>query len=183
MGTWNWLDWILALVVVASVVAATMKGFIRELICLVSVLTGLVVAALGYERAALWFEDLARSHEVALGLGFLTLFLATLLVGALVSVAVKKLVQKSGLEWFDRFLGAVFGLIRGVIINCILLLILLTFALKPQAVRSSALAPYMATGARVIALAMPDEVKAQFRVGLEKFHEALVQTDSKAAKN
>ncbi|MCX6376723.1 MAG: CvpA family protein [Armatimonadetes bacterium] len=109
MGTWNWLDWILAAVVVVSVVAAIMKGFVRELISLASVLAGLVIAALGYQRAALWFDDLTRSHNVALGLGFLVLFVGTLLVGALVSGLARKLIQKAGLQSFDRFLGGVFG--------------------------------------------------------------------------
>ena len=72
MGTWNWLDCILAAIVVASIVAAIMKGFVQELIALASVVIGLVVAAIGYTRAALWFEDLTKSHEIALGLGFLS---------------------------------------------------------------------------------------------------------------
>ncbi len=82
MGTWNWLDCILAAIVVASVVTAIMKGFVRELISLGSVLVGLGVAAFGYPRAALWFDDITKSHEIALGLGFLVLFLGTLIVGA-----------------------------------------------------------------------------------------------------
>jgi len=183
MGTWNWLDWILAGVVLVSVVMAIVEGFIRELISLAAVVVGLVVAALGYPRAALWFEDLTRSHEVALGLGFLALFFGTLLVGALVSLLARKLVQKAGLQWFDRFLGGVFGLVRGVMVNCILLLAMVAFAIKPEAVRHSLLAPYVMTVARVIALAMPSELKAQFDAGFAKFREALIQSDKKETKN
>ena len=105
MVTWNWLDCILAAIVVASVVTAMMKGFVQELISLASVLIGLVVAAIGYPRAALWFDDLTKSHEIALGLGFLVLFLGTLLVGALVGVVARKLIKTAGIQWFDRFLG------------------------------------------------------------------------------
>ena len=86
MATWNWLDCILAAIVLASVVAAAMKGFVQELISLASVLIGLVVAAFGYPRAALWFDDLTKSHEIALGLGFLTLFLGTLILGAVLGI-------------------------------------------------------------------------------------------------
>jgi membrane protein required for colicin V production len=183
MGTWNWLDWILAVVVVGSVLAAILKGFVRELISLASVVAGLVIAALGYQRAALWFDDLTRSHNVALGLGFLVLFVGTLLVGALVSVLARKLIQKAGLQWFDRFLGGVFGLVRGVVVNCILLMVLVAFAIKSEAVQKSALAPYVTTGARVIALAMPADLKAEFKAGFDKFRQSLVQTDKKATGN
>ena len=183
MAMWNWLDWILAAVVVASVIAAMMKGFVRELISLASVVAGLVIAALGYQRAALWFDDLTRSHNVALGLGFLTLFLGTLLVGALVSVLARKLIQKAGLQWFDRFLGGVFGLVRGVVVDCILLMVLVAFAIKTEAVQRSTLAPYVTTGARVIALAMPADLKAEFKAGFDKFKQRLVETDKKATGN
>lgn len=182
MGTWNWLDWILAAIVVASVVAAMMKGFVQELISLASVLIGLVVAAIGYTRAALWFDDLTKSHEVALGLGFLVLFLGTLLVGALVGVVARKLIKTAGIQSFDRFLGGLFGLVRGMLIDAILLLAMLAFAIKPDVVGQSALAPYITTGARAVALVMPGSLRAQFHLGFEKFREALTQSDKGSAK-
>jgi membrane protein required for colicin V production len=183
MGAWNWLDWTFAAIVVVSVVAAIMKGFFRELISLASLVIGLVVAALAYPRAALWFEDLTKSHEIALGLGFMTLFLGILLLGSLVSLLARKLIKTAGIQWFDRFLGAAFGLARGVVVDCILLLVLLAFTIKPGAVQQSSLAPYVTAGARVISLAMPGNLKAQFRQGFEKFRETLIQNDKKAIKN
>ncbi len=183
MDAWNWLDWTFAIIVAVSVIAAVMKGFVRELIALASLVVGLVVAAMGYPRAALWFEDLTKSHEIALGLGFLVLFLGTLLLGSLLSLLARKLIKSVGIQWVDRFLGAVFGLIRGVLVDCILLLALLAFAIKPEAVRQSILAPYITTGSNMIAFAMPANIKAQFRLGLEKLRETLIQNDKKAIKH
>jgi membrane protein required for colicin V production len=183
MGAWNWLDWTFAVIVGVSVIAAVIKGFVRELISLASLVVGLVVAALGYPRAALWFEDLTRSHEIALGLGFLVLFLGTLLLGSLLSLLARKLIKTAGIQWVDRFLGAVFGLVRGVLVDCVLLLVLLAFAIKPGAVEQSSLAPYVTTGSKMISLAMPANVKAQFRLGLEKLRETLIQNDKKAIKH
>jgi membrane protein required for colicin V production len=182
MVTWNWLDYILAAIVVASVVTAMMKGIVQELISLASVLIGLVVAAIGYTRAALWFDDLTRSPEIALGLGFLVLFLGTLLAGALVGVLARKFIKSAGIQWFNRFLGGIFGLVRGVLVDAILLMAMLAFAIKPDAVRQSALAPYITTGTRVIALVMPGDLRAQFHLGFEKFREALIQNDRGPAK-
>jgi len=183
MGGWNWLDWTFAAIVAVSVIAAVIKGFVRELISLASLVAGVVVAAIGYPRAALWFEDLTKSHEIALGLGFLTLFLGTLLLGSLLSLLAQKLIKTAGIQGVDRFLGAVFGLVRGVLVDCILLLVLLAFAIKPGAVQQSLLAPYVTTGSNIIALAMPANVKAQFHLGLEKLRETLIQNDKKAIKN
>ncbi|MFB3923327.1 MAG: CvpA family protein [Terriglobia bacterium] len=182
MGGWNWLDWVLAGTVIASVVAALLKGFVRELIALAALVAAVVVAALGYTRAGLWFEDLTRSHEVALGMGFLSLFVGTLILGALVSALAKRLIKTAGLQWFDRFLGAIFGLVRGMAIDCILLISLLAFNLKPEAVQRSLLAPYVSAGARVLVWMMPGDLKAEFQAGYERFHQALIETDKKATK-
>jgi membrane protein required for colicin V production len=183
MATWNWLDWILAAIIVVSVVTAMRKGFVQELISLASVVVGLIVAAIGYPRASLWFEDLTKSHEIALGLGFLVLFLGTLLVGAIVGMVARKLIETAGIQWFDRFLGGIFGLVRGVLVDAILLMVMVAFTLKPDSVRQSALAPYVTTGTRVIAFVMPGNLKAQFRLGFQKFHEALNQHEKRATKN
>ncbi len=182
MGTWNWLDWTLATVVAVSVATAAIKGFVRELISLASVVGGLAVAALGYRWAAGCFEDLTRSHELALGAGFLALFLLVLALGAVVSVLARKLIKSAGLQAFDRYLGGVFGLLRGVAVDSILLMVMVAFAIKPQAVDKSLLAPYVATGARAVAAVMPGELKAEFRDGFEKFRQALIQQDKKGTK-
>jgi membrane protein required for colicin V production len=183
MGNGNWLDGILAAVVLISLVTAILKGFIRELISLASVLAGLMIAALGYRRVGPWFEDMTSSQQVALGLGFLTLFLGTLLIGALASFFARRLIQKAGLQWFDRFLGGIFGLARGIAIDCALLMVLLAFSLKPEAVQSSLLAPFVVTGARVMVLAMPADLKAKFQGGFDKFHQRLIESDKKAGQN
>jgi membrane protein required for colicin V production len=121
-----------------------------------------------------------KSHEIAQGLGFLVLFLGTLLLGSVVSLLGRKLFKAAGMQWFDRFLGAVFGLLRGVIVDCILLFALLAFAIKPEAVQQSSLAPYVTTGANIISLAMPANLKAQFHLGFEKFRGMLIEKDKKA---
>ena len=183
MGAWNWLDWTFAVIVAISVIAAIIRGFVRELISLASLVIAVVVAATAYPRAALWFEDLTKSHDIALGLGFLVLFLGILLLGSFVSLLARKLIKTAGIQWVDRFLGGVFGLVIGVLVDCVLLFVLVAFAIKPAAVQQSSLAPFVTTGAKVISLAMPENLKAQFRLGIDKFREALIQNDKKALKH
>ncbi len=183
MGVWNWLDWVLAAIIVASVVTAMMKGFVTELISLAAVIAGVIVAAVKYRHVAVYFEDITKSHEVALAVAFLALFVGTLIVGALISVLAQKLIKTAGIHWFDRFLGGVFGLVRGVLVDSVLLMVLVAFAIKPDSVQKAVLAPYVTAGARFIALAMPSELKAQFRAGFEQFRQALARSDKGAGKN
>ncbi len=183
MVNWNWLDWVLAGIVLVSVITAILKGFLAELISLASVVVGVVVAVLYYSRFAPWFEDLTRSHAVALGLSFLLLFFGTLAVGALVSVLTRKVIEAAELQWFDRFLGGIFGLVRGIVVDSVLLLILMAFSIKVEALQHSRLAPYITSGSRVMAMMMPREIKGDFQAGFEKFRQALTQADKKASEN
>jgi membrane protein required for colicin V production len=182
MGMWNWLDWVLATVCVVSVVTAIMKGFVTELISLATVIAGLIVAAAEYRQVAVYFEDITKSQEVALAAAFLALFVGVVILGALISVLARKLIKTAGIHWFDRFMGGVFGLVRGVLVDSVLLMVMVAFAIKPGAVQTAVLAPYVTTGARVIALVMPSELKAQFRAGFEQFRQALAQSDKEAGK-
>lgn len=179
MGAWNWLDWTLLGVVAFSVIVAYFKGFVRELISLAALIAGVVIAGRGYGRAAAWFEDLTSSHQVAQGLAFLALFVGTLLVGAVIAGIAAKLIKKAGVQIFDRLLGGLFGLARGVAVDCIVLLALVAFAIKLDAVRRSALAPYVVGGAEAVASVMPDDLKTQFRAGLQKYRASVNQTESK----
>jgi len=180
MAHWNWLDWAFAIIVFLSVVTAMWKGFVAELVTLASAITALIIAALNYERVAPLLAGITNSRGVALAVAFILLFAAVMLLGALLSVIAKKLIRKVELQWFDRFLGGVFGLARGLLIDCVVLLVMMAFAIQQGAIQRSILAPYVSAGARVIALAMPGEMKGDFHVGFEKFRKALIQTDKKA---
>ncbi len=182
MIAWNWLDWTLLAIVGISIAAAAIKGFVQELIALAALIAALIVAALGYARAAVWFEDLVKDHTIALGAGFLALFVGTLILGAIAGALAKKLMKAAGLVMFDRFLGGVFGLVRGILLACILLMVMVTFSIKTQAVQDSLLAPFVVTGARVIVKVMPAEVRNDFQSGYEKYQQALIEKDQKASQ-
>lgn len=175
MNVWNWVDWLLAIIILLSIFFAVRKGFIRELISLAAVVIGLIVAALEYQRAAGWFEDLTKSHQIALAFGFLSIFILILIAGAVAAALARLLVKTAGIEWFDRFMGAVFGLIRGVVVDSVLLMVLVAFSVKPAAVSKSQLAPYVSAGARAIAVIMPKSLKDEFYEGFAKFRQDAAQ--------
>ena len=162
MMEWNWLDWTLAAIALVSVAAAIWEGLVRELISIASLVAGLALAVLGYRQAGNWFRSMTDVPEVALGLGFLALFFGTLIAGVLVAFLARKLIQKSGLQWFDRFLGGLFGLVRGFAICSVLLMAMVAFSIRTSAVQDSTLAPYVVMGARAVGALMPGEIQTTF---------------------
>jgi membrane protein required for colicin V production len=177
---WNWLDSAILGILALSTVVAIWEGLIREVISLVALVAGILVAALEYTRVAPWFERWIHPLDFAQGTAFIALFLGVLIAGAVLGFLLRRIALIAGLGWFDRFLGGVFGLVRGFAIVSVLLLATVTFSLKPAAVENSVLAPYVLLGARVVGAALPKDLSARFQSGLDKFRKALIEKDKKA---
>ena len=63
------------------------------------------------------------SESLRILAAFLVLFLATLLVASLLAIALSAVFNKFGLGWLNRILGAVFGVARGLLIVCVIVLL------------------------------------------------------------
>lgn len=179
---WNWLDWILALVILFSILSGAGEGLTKGIIGLASLVVGVAVAAAGYRSFGENLGSLVHSHELAYGLAFFTLFVLVLIVGGLVARAAEKLVKTAGIGWLDRFLGLFFGLLRGVIVDAVIVMVLLAFAIASEAVRRSQLAPRVMDGSRAMAALMPPDLRRQFDAGLEALQRGLVKSGQRTQR-
>ena len=163
--SFNLLDGLLVGLLVVSIVLSVIKGFVRELLGLTSIVIAFVLGAWFYRAAATPFKEVVKSENIALFLGFSVVFLGTLLVGVFAIWLAQKLLKFAKIQWFDRLLGAAFGFIRGWVLGSIFFLTLTSFDLQSDRVKNSQLAPYFLQGARVMAVAVPYDLKARFLVG------------------
>src|SRR5262245_37221354 len=111
------LDWLIVAILVSSVVSSWFKGFIREILGLITVLAGVLLAAWFYSWVGALFKDVVRTENIALFFGFSLIFLVTLLAGFVITWLVTRFVKFAKLQWADRLLGAAFGFIRGWLIG------------------------------------------------------------------
>jgi membrane protein required for colicin V production len=159
------LDWLIVAILIASIALSWFKGFIREILGLITVLAGVLLAAWFYRGVGGLFKDVVRTENIALFFGFSLIFLVTLLAGFVIIWLVTRFMKFAKLQWADRLLGAAFGFIRGWMICAAILLALTAFEIQTERLKNSELAPYFLPGSRVIAIMTPYEIKAKFLVG------------------
>lgn len=170
---WNWLDYLLAVVVAASVVAGFLKGFARTGIALAAAAAGLLCGIWFYGTAGAFLRPYVSSPAIANFIGFWIVFGLCVLAGALLGRLLAALLKWAGLSWFDRVLGTGFGLLRGLVIAVAIVLLLLAFPLEPppRAVVESRWAPYLVGAARACASLAPRELHDAFQSSYEKVRE------------
>ncbi|HLY16523.1 MAG TPA: CvpA family protein [Bryobacteraceae bacterium] len=162
----NWLDIVLLIVLVLSVVTSFSTGLAREVVGLVSMIAALVLAIWFYGTAGSLMLPFVSSPGVAHFCGFLIVFFGVLILGGIVGRLLGRMMKAVGLSFFDRLLGAGFGLVRGLLISISVVLALLAFTpgkSPPDAVVHSRVAPYVIDAARVFAAMAPRELKDGFR--------------------
>lgn len=110
-------------VVGISLLLSVLRGFLREFLALAGWLLAFLVAKLYTLQLAPLLPAAIPSEPLRLLAAFLILFLATLLMSSLLGIALSEVFKKIGLGWFDRLLGALFGLARGVVIVGVVVLL------------------------------------------------------------
>ncbi len=165
---WTFLDFLFAGIVVVSTVFALIKGLVREIISLVALIGGFVLAVLYYRVPASWLAEFSRTESIADLLGFLIIFVGCILIGAIAALVVNRFVKAASLKWIDRLLGAIFGLLRGWAISSILVVALIAFPVRENLMAKSFLAPFLLAGARTVVLLVPQGLKDKFNEQYKK---------------
>jgi membrane protein required for colicin V production len=179
------IDWLIAAVILISVLAATAQGFLYEAFSLGGSVVAYVVAAWGYSRVAVWFAPYVASPWVANIAGFLAIFVSIVLLAGIVGRIARWSASGSALRWVDRLLGGVFGFVRGIVIGAVLLMALTAFSPDNSGVTHSTLGPYVLMVARTMAVAAPAQLRERFRSGLKasRLHAQSDSADVNPGKN
>ncbi|MBE0438934.1 MAG: CvpA family protein [Gammaproteobacteria bacterium] len=118
-----WVDYLIIGIIVLSATISIVRGFIKEVLSLASWALSFWVALSFSPHLATLLTDYIATPSIRLFTAFFTLFLITLILGALVNHVISTLVEKTGLSGTDRALGVIFGLLRGGAIVVLLVLI------------------------------------------------------------
>jgi membrane protein required for colicin V production len=117
-----WVDFLIIGIILISALISIVRGFVKEVFSLASWALAFWVALLFYPHMATLLVDYVATPSIRSFVAFASLFVVTLILGALVNHLISQLVKKTGLSGTDRMLGIIFGLIRGVAIVTLLIL-------------------------------------------------------------
>jgi membrane protein required for colicin V production len=170
-------DWIILGFLVFSVIGAALEGFFHEAFKLAGLVVGYLLAAWQYHRLAAWFAPHLKSPWVGEIAGFLIIFFAVLMVAGLAGRIARWAMKKAGLSSIDRLLGAVLGLLRGVLVVAIVLTAVAAFASTAAWLSGSQLAPYFLVGGRAAIWLAPSELRHRFYQGLDDLRQVHPATD------
>ncbi len=118
----SWFDIAMLAVILISALISLVRGFVKESISLATWLAAGFIALSYYLVLADLLLPYIESPTMAQAVAFALLFLATLIVGAIINYMVSQLVSKTGLGGTDKTLGVVFGAARGVLIIAMIVL-------------------------------------------------------------
>lgn len=112
----GWVDAALIAVLVISVIVGVIRGFVFELLSLVGWVAAWFAAQWFAPQAAPYIPVGSIGSALNLGAAFAVVFVAALIVWAIGARLIRLLIHATPLSIVDRGLGAVFGLLRGVVL-------------------------------------------------------------------
>jgi membrane protein required for colicin V production len=140
-GAFNSVDYMVFFIFGLSMLMGYIRGFLKEVISLVTLIAASAISTMFSGKLAAAFSgthasatpsainsasgvDLSSSASMlSIGASFVTLFIGTLVAGYIVSTLITGLAAGAGASLSNRFLGALFGIVRGFIVVIILMFI------------------------------------------------------------
>ena len=181
----NWLDFVLAIILLACVVGGVRRGLSRQVIGLVSGVLALLLGVWLYGTVGGFLLAYLSSRTLANACGFAIVFCGILLFGEVMSISS---VSSSTLP--DIFRRSCTGrrsrMLRGLIYSIAIIMGAMAFARgakPPEAIVESRLAPYVVDASRLVAAMAPHELKEGFRKTYEQVKSAWSDTLEKGMRH
>ncbi|NOY22024.1 MAG: CvpA family protein [Acidobacteria bacterium] len=133
----NWFDATAIAVLAISAGFAFFKGFVREIASLAGLIIGSILAFRFYKDGADLLKPWIHASNVRNLTAFFVIFLTVILISAVISFLIKRLFDSAGLSFYDRFLGLLFGLLRGVVIVYVFVIVLQGFGMAGKTLNES----------------------------------------------
>jgi membrane protein required for colicin V production len=154
----NILDMVIIASMIFFIVQSIFRGFFRELGSLAGVIFGIWLGNIYYPHVADYLESHLLSGGYSTFLAFGIIFCLVFGLCSLVGWALSRLFKKVFLGWVDKSFGAVFALLKGVILTYLVIVLIAFFVpSKAPLVAESKVAPFVvASYQSLVSIISPD---------------------------
>ncbi len=157
------IDYAILGVIAVSALVSLFRGFVREALSLAVWIASVWLAWRYFNELEPFLSQWVEEPSLRTGLAFVAIWLGALLVGGIVVHLLSLIVDKTGLNVTDRFIGLFFGAARGALLVAILVLLAgLTPMPRDSWWRQSQLLPYFEQAAKVMRGFLPEDVARRF---------------------
>ena len=158
-------DWFLLALVLLSTLGAFRRGIVKVAFSLAGLVAGILVASWNYTALAARLSAYVASHEVANIVAFVILLVVVMALFSLAARLVRKTISAVGFGFLDRLLGAMFGLVRGLLLGVAAMMLVAAFVPQAEWLKNSLLAPYFLSGAHAVSFVVPEHFRQQIGSG------------------
>ena len=120
----NIADWFILIVLIASGIISFARGFTKEFLSLFLWLAAFIAAISLEYLATPKINEFIGNAEISKIISYIVVFVIFIFIGGMIIKFISKLIKWSGASGFDRFLGVMFGLMRGSIVLFVIFLLL-----------------------------------------------------------
>ncbi|MCX7125869.1 MAG: CvpA family protein [Gammaproteobacteria bacterium] len=157
---WNCLDYIIAGILLLSIIISFFRGFLCEAISLITWFLAFFAGLKFAPVVSALLHPLIKHEVTCYIVSVLLIFLIVLILGAIINKLVHSLERTSGLGFFDRLLGLVFGAARGFLFVTIILVAISASPDKDAPwMKQSQLVPYYKPLVTYFQALIPKEVR------------------------
>ncbi len=131
LGTFNWLDWLMLLFIIASLIVGYIQGMVRQVIGLIALYIAVVLAAQYYLPISDWLRAM-MAQPTSRFLNAIVFFIIVVFVWLIISWLAFDAYRSTKLQMFpilDQIGGAILSLLT-LFLSAILLLPVLSFAVS-----------------------------------------------------
>jgi len=173
----NWLDFILAVILVGTTMLGIIKGFLRQVFSILALIVGLTLALNFYSSFSWIYLRLTSNVLLAHFLGFMTIFVAVFGLGLAASYMLSKL-AKGPLMILNKILGGFFGLLTGLLICGVIVFTLSVFPINKKALKESRFSLLSLRMTKIAVSLVPRELREKFKETYQEITEK-VKKDGK----
>ena len=139
----NITDWIILVIVIASGIISLFRGFTKEFLSLF-IWVFSFLAAISFEYLiSPSIVTYIPNPEVSKIVAYIVIFVACIFLGGIIINMITKLIKWSGVSGFDKFLGVIFGMTRGLIVIFIIFLLMPNGLKNSQLMTNSKISPFI----------------------------------------